>query len=113
MLFWATVFVVRWQSASVKRVRADGAEFYRAAPSELMNNGELISTALKNPPPPPLGAAERIKTWKRRRGKSTKPVFPLFALVGLFWCEQTFILCYCRLHPSQHSEAGWWGFFFS
>lgn len=47
----------------------DGAEFYWAAPSDLTNNGELISTALKNPPPAPLCAAEQIKIWKHQRGK--------------------------------------------
>lgn len=57
------------QSVFIKSVHMDGAEFYWAAPSDLTNNGELISTALKNPPPAPLCAAEQIKIWKHQRGK--------------------------------------------
>lgn len=62
MVFWATVLVVCWQGAVIKHACMDGAEFYWARPSDVMNNGELVSTALKNPPLAPLCAAKQTKS---------------------------------------------------
>lgn len=58
----------------------DGAEFCWAAPSDVMNNGELVSTALKNPTPATCYEAEQTKIWRKINKLQTN--FALFSFVG-------------------------------
>lgn len=61
----------------------DGAEFYWAAPSDVMNYGDFVSIALKNPTPAPRHEAEQNKTWRKI---NKLQILPFFSFVGLLWC---------------------------
>lgn len=91
--------MVCWQPVLIKCVWMDGAEFYWAAPSDVMNNGDLVSVALINPTPAPHH--EQTKIWIKINKLQTN--FALFFFCGatlVLIVSQAFVISYWRLPPS-------------